>query len=111
DRVQRPLNYALVDEVDSILIDEARTPLIISGPASDSSELYMRVNALMPRLKRHTDEQDGDYIIDEKSRQVELTEQGHQLVEHLLSESGLLEEGESLYSAQSLDRKSTRLNS
>ncbi len=102
DRVQRPLNYALVDEVDSILIDEARTPLIISGPASDSSEMYKRINTLMPRLKRHTDEQDGDYIIDEKSRQVELTEQGHQLVEQLLSESGLLEEGESLYSAQSL---------
>ena len=102
DRVQRPLNYALVDEVDSILIDEARTPLIISGPAADSSEMYKRINTLMPRLKRHTEEQDGDYIIDEKTRQVELTEQGHQLVEQLLSESGLLEEGESLYSAQSL---------
>ena len=102
DRVQRPLNYALVDEVDSILIDEARTPLIISGPASDSSELYMRINELMPRLKPHSEEKEGHYIIDEKSRQVELTENGHQLIEQLLTESGLLEQGESLYSAQSL---------
>src|SRR5690554_1099701 len=102
DRVQRPLNYALVDEVDSILIDEARTPLIISGPASDSSELYIRINELMPRLKPHSEEKEGHYIIDEKARQVELTENGHQLIEQLLTESGLLEQGESLYSAQSL---------
>ncbi|WP_111657263.1 preprotein translocase subunit SecA [Isoalcanivorax indicus] len=102
DRVQRGLNYAIVDEVDSILIDEARTPLIISGPASDSSELYRRINLLIPKLKPPSEEYEGDYNIDEKNRQVELTEAGHQLVEKLLIDEKLLEEGESLYSAQSL---------
>ena len=104
DRVQRKLNYAIVDEVDSILIDEARTPLIISGPASDSSELYRKVDLLMPKLKREMEEEgnDGHYYVDEKQRQVELTESGHQLVESLLVENGLLEEGESLYSPNNL---------
>ena len=102
DRVQRGLNYAIVDEVDSILIDEARTPLIISGPASDSSELYMAINKLMPNLKGQTEEDEGDYFVDEKQRQVELTEDGHQKIESLLVSNGLLEEGESLYAAHNL---------
>ena len=102
DRVQRGLNYAIVDEVDSILIDEARTPLIISGPASDSTELYRRINLLIPKLRGPSEDYEGDYNIDEKNRQVELTESGHQLVEKLLIDEKLLEEGESLYSAQSL---------
>ncbi|MDX1804564.1 MAG: preprotein translocase subunit SecA [Alcanivorax sp.] len=104
DRVQRGLNYAIVDEVDSILIDEARTPLIISGPASDSSELYKAVNLLMPQLQPQENEEDegGHYFVDEKQRQVELTEGGHQLIESLLVKNGLLEEGESLYSAHNL---------
>lgn len=110
DKVQRELNYALVDEVDSILIDEARTPLIISGPASDSSELYIAINQLVKHLKKAEKEEgdkeprtDGDYTVDEKHRQVELTEQGHENIERLLVQNGLLEEGESLYSAQSLN--------
>jgi preprotein translocase subunit SecA len=102
DKVQRGLNYAVVDEVDSILIDEARTPLIISGPASDSSELYLRVNQLIPKLQRQTEEREGDYFVDEKHRQVELTEAGHQKVESLLIESGLLKDGESLYAPHNL---------
>ncbi|MFP1682459.1 preprotein translocase subunit SecA [Alloalcanivorax sp. C16-1] len=102
DRVQRPLYYAIVDEVDSILIDEARTPLIISGPAADSSELYKQMNVLIPRLKAQTEEDEGDYFIDEKQRQVELTEEGHQLIESLLVENNILEEGESLYAAHNL---------
>ncbi len=96
DRVQRGLNYAIVDEVDSILIDEARTPLIISGPAADSSELYVAVNRLMPSLSAQSEEQDGDFFVDEKQRQVELTEDGHQKIEALLVSNGLLEQGESL---------------
>ncbi|MDF1821587.1 MAG: preprotein translocase subunit SecA [Alcanivoracaceae bacterium] len=102
DKVQRGLHFAIVDEVDSILIDEARTPLIISGPASDSSELYMRVNQLIPRLDRQQEEDDGDYFVEEKHRQVELTEAGHQKVEQLLIDSGLLKEGESLYAPHNL---------
>ncbi|MCC4308144.1 preprotein translocase subunit SecA [Alcanivorax marinus] len=102
DRVQRPLYYAIVDEVDSILIDEARTPLIISGPAADSSELYKQMNVLIPRLKAQTEKDEGHYFIDEKQRQVELTEEGHQLIESLLVENKLLEEGESLYAAHNL---------
>ncbi|KAF0807962.1 preprotein translocase subunit SecA [Alcanivorax xiamenensis] len=104
DRVQRKLNFAIVDEVDSILIDEARTPLIISGPASDSSELYRQVNLLMPRLQPQPEEGDetGHYVIDEKQRQVELTEEGHQLIESLLVDNDLLEQGESLYAAHNL---------
>src|SRR5690554_719219 len=104
DKVQRGLNYAVVDEVDSILIDEARTPLIISGPAADSSQMYLEVNKLIPRLLRQADEEgaEGDYFIDEKQRQVELTEDAHQKVEALLIESGLLKEGESLYAPHNL---------
>lgn len=108
DKFQRELNFAVVDEVDSILIDEARTPLIISGPAEDSSRLYLQMNQLIPRLKRQVEAeegaeaQDGHYSIDEKSRQVELTEQGHQFIEDMLTQAGLLAEGESLYSAHNL---------
>lgn len=106
DKVQRGLNYAIVDEVDSILIDEARTPLIISGAAEDSSKLYQAVNTLVPSLEKgevpEEGEPTGDFTIDEKSRQVELTEGGHEKVEHLLIDKGLLEEGDSLYSATNL---------
>ncbi|MEM8267403.1 preprotein translocase subunit SecA, partial [Morganella morganii] len=90
DKFQRELNFAVVDEVDSILIDEARTPLIISGQAEDSSELYIKINKLIPRLKRQVEEvegkptEEGHYSIDEKTRQVELNEQGHQFIEDLL---------------------------
>ena len=106
DKVQRGLNFAIVDEVDSILIDEARTPLVISGAAEDSSKLYLAVNELIPSLEQgEVDEEgvpDGDFTIDEKSRQVELTEAGHEKVEELLLSRGLLREGESLYSAANL---------
>ncbi|MFA7096317.1 MAG: preprotein translocase subunit SecA [Gammaproteobacteria bacterium] len=103
EKMQRELHYAIVDEVDSILIDEARTPLIISGPAEDSSEIYIRINKLIPKLKRQDSEEDpGDYTIDEKAKQVYLTEDGHQHAEELLLESGLLKEGESLYDASNL---------
>ncbi len=102
-KVQRPLHYALVDEVDSILIDEARTPLIISGPAEESSELYRRVNEIIPRLTRQkVEEGPGDYSVDEKTKQVYLTEDGHQRVEELLVEMGLLHGNESLYDAANL---------
>jgi preprotein translocase subunit SecA len=98
DRVQRGLAYAVVDEVDSILIDEARTPLIISGPAEESTELYLRINALVPRLKRQPKEEaPGDYAVDEKTKQVHITEEGHEHVEGLMAEGGLLRDGESLY--------------
>jgi preprotein translocase subunit SecA len=100
DRVQRRLAYAIVDEVDSILIDEARTPLIISGPAEESTEVYQRVNLLVPRLARQASEDGpGDYSVDEKGKQVHLTEDGHERVEQLMLEAGLLREGESLYDA------------
>lgn len=102
ERFQRSLNFAIVDEVDSILIDEARTPLIISGPAEDSSDMYRSINAMIPKLQLHTDEVDGHYSIDEKARQIELTEQGHQYVEQLLTAADMLEEGESLYAAANL---------
>ncbi|WP_413401140.1 preprotein translocase subunit SecA [Pseudoalteromonas sp. KJ71-7] len=108
ERVQRPLFYAVVDEVDSILIDEARTPLIISGPAEDSSELYTEINTIVPllELQEKEDEEgiegDGDFTIDEKSKQVHLTERGQIKVEELLTERGLIEEGDSLYSAASI---------
>ncbi|MGV0083910.1 preprotein translocase subunit SecA [Rahnella aceris] len=104
ERVQRKLHYALVDEVDSILIDEARTPLIISGPAEDSSEMYTRVDKLIPKLIRQEKEDsdsfqgEGHFSVDEKSRQVHLTERGLVLIEELLVEAGIMEEGESLYS-------------
>lgn len=109
DRVQRGLNYAIVDEVDSILIDEARTPLIISGQAEDHTEMYVRINAVVPHLKKQIGEADprtgegvieaGDFTADEKSRQVFLTETGHENAERLLGEAGLLAEGASLYDA------------
>lgn len=97
-RVQRELNFAVVDEVDSILIDEARTPLIISGPTNNSSELYQKVDKIVPHLVQQAGEDaDGDYLLDEKSKQVFLSDQGHQHIEDLLTESGLLDEYESLY--------------
>ncbi len=103
DKVQRVLNLAIVDEVDSILIDEARTPLIISGAAEDSSALYIKINHLMPQLKMQLTEEDGgDYTIDEKQKQAHLTESGHQHVEELLTKEGLLSSGESLYHASNI---------
>jgi preprotein translocase subunit SecA len=98
ERVQRSLSFAIVDEVDSILIDEARTPLIISGPAEESTELYLRINQLVPRLSRQKEEDGpGDFSVDEKTKQVHITEAGHEHVEQLMLQSGLLKEGESLY--------------
>ncbi|WP_129642263.1 preprotein translocase subunit SecA [Peristeroidobacter agariperforans] len=103
DRVQRGLAYAIVDEVDSILIDEARTPLIISGPAEESTELYLRINELAPKLKRQESEEgEGDYWADEKSRQVHLSDVGHEHAEQLIAEAGLLQPGESLYDAANI---------
>ncbi len=110
-RVQRPPFFAIVDEVDSILIDEARTPLIISGPTDDSSELYKAVNEIIPRLIRQqpiTNEEGqpdfgpGDFSVDEKARQAFLSEEGHQHVEEMLTEAGLLEEGASLYDSANI---------
>ncbi|WP_194436302.1 preprotein translocase subunit SecA [Vibrio fluminensis] len=104
DRVQRARFFAVVDEVDSILIDEARTPLIISGPAEDSSELYTRINILIPQLQKQDQEDseeyrgDGHYTVDEKSKQVYLTETGQEFVEELMIKNGLMEEGDTLYS-------------
>ena len=107
DRVQRKLNYAIVDEVDSILIDEARTPLIISGQAEDHTALYIAMNAVVPTLTRQEGEADprtglgitkpGDFTADEKTHQVYLTEQGHETAERILAERGLIPEGTSLY--------------
>jgi len=98
DRVQRPLHYAIVDEVDSILIDEARTPLIISGPTEDITDLYTKINVIIPKLSRQqTEGGPGDYTVDEKTRQVHLTESGHESAERLLLEAGLLESGGNLY--------------
>ncbi|WP_248748726.1 preprotein translocase subunit SecA [Pseudomonas sp. MWU15-20650] len=108
EKFQRELNFAVIDEVDSILIDEARTPLIISGQAEDSSRLYTEINKLIPRLEQHIEEvegvvtKEGHFTIDEKTRQVELNEAGHQYVEDMLTQIGLLAEGESLYSAHNL---------
>jgi preprotein translocase subunit SecA len=110
-RVERSLNFAIVDEVDSILIDEARTPLIISGQAEDHTELYVRMNALPPLLERQIGEEKadgtgvekpGDYTLDEKARSVFLTESGHEQAERLLAEWGLIGEGESLYAPQNI---------
>ena len=98
DRVQRHLAYAIVDEVDSILIDEARTPLIISGPAEESTELYLRINQLVPSLTRQLEEEGpGDFSVEEKTKQVHITEDGHERVEELMLKAGLLREGDSLY--------------
>ena len=116
DRFQRPLHYAIVDEVDSILIDEARTPLIISGPAQESTDLYRKIDRLAPKLKQQEMVETtlparfggeeavdtGDFFVDEKNRQVELTERGHAFVEEELVRLGLLEEGDSLYSPTNL---------
>ena len=116
DRFQHPLHYAIVDEVDSILIDEARTPLIISGPAQESTDLYRKINRLAPKLKQQEMveatlparfggeevEDTGDFFVDEKNRQVELTERGHAFVEEELVRLGLLEEGDSLYAPTNL---------
>ncbi len=102
-KVQRGLNFAIVDEVDSILIDEARTPLIISGPTEESTEIYIKANAVIPFLIRQEKEQgNGDYWVDEKERQVHLTEKGHEHVEHLMVEHGLMSEGTSLYDATNI---------
>ncbi|MFL0796821.1 MAG: preprotein translocase subunit SecA [Cellvibrionaceae bacterium] len=103
DKAQRGLGFAIVDEVDSILIDEARTPLVISGAAEDSSELYRKMNTLIPQLKEHTEGEPGHYVLDLKARSAELNEEGHQFVEELLIQNGLLQEGESLYSATNLN--------
>ena len=111
DKFQRDLTYAIVDEVDSILIDEARTPLIISGPAEENTELYKKMNKLAPGLKQQQPGEkpedpplvEGDYLVDEKNRQVELTERGHALVEERLERMGLLDADDSLYSASNLN--------
>ncbi|AFJ02028.1 Protein export cytoplasm protein SecA ATPase RNA helicase [Methylophaga frappieri] len=107
DKVQRDLNFAVIDEVDSILIDEARTPLIISGPAEDSSERYQQINALIPQLIRQEEQDEevtkpGDYTVDEKNKQVHFTEQGHEKVEQLLTTAGILNEDASLYDAANI---------
>ncbi len=112
DRVARGLAYAIVDEVDSILIDEARTPLIISGQAEDHTELYVRINAVVPQLKKQIGEanvrtgegviEPGDFTVDEKTHQVFLTEDGHEKAETILAEAGLLGEGASLYDAANI---------
>ena len=103
ERVQRPLNYAVVDEVDSILIDEARTPLIISGQSEDNVDLYVRVNTLVPNLTRQeVEDGPGDFSVDEKAHQVLLTEVGHEHAEGLLAKAGLLPPGTSLYDAANI---------
>ena len=103
DRMQHDRSFAIVDEVDSILIDEARTPLIISGASEDSSELYKRINRLVPSLRPETETEPGHFTVDEKQRQVEMTEAGHEEVESMLIKEGLLDEGESLYGATNLN--------
>lgn len=108
DRVQRDLAFAIIDEVDSILIDEARTPLIISGPAEDSSELYKKINLLVPELQKQEKEDeedkhgDGHFTVDEKARQVYLTEQGQIKVEEMLRERGMIAENDTLFSAANI---------
>lgn len=105
EKVQGDLHYAIIDEVDSILIDEARTPLIISGAVEDSSEMYRKIDKLIPSLKQLEDEEDqqsGDFSLDEKSKQVYLSEKGQESVENLLIKAGLLADGASLYSASSI---------
>jgi len=110
EKVQRELNFAVIDEVDSILIDEARTPLIISGPAEDSSALYQQINTLIPNLEKQEggegeDEEitkPGDYTVDEKNKQVHFTERGHEKIESMLTQNGLLDENASLYDAANI---------
>ncbi len=103
DKLQSDLSFAIVDEVDSILIDEARTPLVISGASEGSSDLYKSIDRLMPKLKKQSDDDlEGHFIVDEKLRQIELTEDGHALTEELLIAANLLEEGESLYAPTNL---------
>ena len=103
ERLQRPLHYAIVDEVDSILIDEARTPLIISGPAEDSPDLYLQIDRIVPELHAQTDEEsEGDFWVDEKQKQVHLSEEGMQHAEQVLETAGVIKEGESLYDPQNL---------
>ena len=103
ERVQRSLNYAIVDEVDSILIDEARTPLIISGQAEDNVDLYYRINELAPKfVKQEAEDGPGDYSVDEKSHQVLMSEDGHEHAEQLLTQAGLLLPGSSLYDAANI---------
>ena len=103
EKVQHTLNFAVIDEVDSILIDEARTPLIISGAAEDSSALYIKINTLIPQLILQKEEgDDGHYTVDEKQKQAYLTEAGHQFIEELLIENQLLNAGESLYHASNI---------
>ncbi|MCA0393889.1 MAG: preprotein translocase subunit SecA [Proteobacteria bacterium] len=103
DRYQRGLNYAIVDEVDSILIDEARTPLIISGPADESPELYIKVNRIVPSLTRQEVEDGvGDFWVDEKGKQVHLSEAGQEHAEDLLRRAGILEEGDDLYAPHNI---------
>ena len=109
-KVQRELNFAIVDEVDSILIDEARTPLIISGPTEEGTEVYIKTNAIVPFLtaqeivedKEQQETMPGDYLVDEKSKQIHLTEEGHERVEKLMVEHGLMEQGETLYDAANI---------
>jgi preprotein translocase subunit SecA len=103
EKVQRPLSFGIIDEVDSILIDEARTPLIISGQSEENIALYQQINLVPPRLVRQKDEEsEGDYSVDEKSRQVLLSEAGHEKVEEILTEMGLLQPGGSLYDASNI---------
>ncbi|HYH40413.1 MAG TPA: preprotein translocase subunit SecA [Burkholderiales bacterium] len=105
EKVQRQLYYAVVDEVDSILIDEARTPLIISGQAEDTTDSYARINAITPKLIRMKEEksEEGDYWVDEKQHQIILSEAGHEHAEQLMAEAGLLPEGSSLYDAANIN--------
>jgi preprotein translocase subunit SecA len=104
EKVQRDPFYCIIDEVDSILIDEARTPLIISGPVDERSELYVKVDKLVPRLERQEEEEgDGDYYVDEKARQIYLTEKGHESVEDMLVQEGMLDQGQSLYDAANIN--------
>lgn len=103
EKVQRDIYFAVIDEVDSILIDEARTPLIISGPSEDSSELYTKINTFIPLLKKCPQENaPGDYFLDEKTKQAFLTEDGHKHIEDILIKNGLVQEGESLYDVKNI---------
>jgi preprotein translocase subunit SecA len=108
ERTQKPLNFAVIDEVDSILIDEARTPLIISGQAEDSSELYRQINLVVPTLQQQAEEDKegedstGDFTIDEKSKQIYLTELGQIRIEEIMNEKGLIQDGDSLFSASNI---------